>query len=229
MLLLHCCKLLLVLLFLDHSIFAYLDNHFNKKILSVQYGFIINTFSMQGLPPTPTVLMTRLYADFLLILALQVLFIGFTMAPIRYSKQDLLKFNNHFKADPYHDLTHLRKLGICSIPTHRGCRGSGHRKTIQTVASRGNIHLNSIKTGVNLNNLVPIAKTSNVIENKNTHFKLGLLNARSVKNKSLEICDHIVDNSLDLVAITETWMSADGVCSGLSPAGFDFLHSPRTN
>ena len=36
---------------------------------------------------------------------------------------------------------------------------------------------------------------------------LGVLNARSVANKLDYVFDHIIDNNLDIVPLTETWLS----------------------
>ena len=37
--------------------------------------------------------------------------------------------------------------------------------------------------------------------------KLGVMNVRSVRNKLDYVFDHIFDNDLDIVALTETWLS----------------------
>ena len=61
-------------------------------------------------------------------------------------------------------------------------------------------------------------------------MKFGLINTRSVNNKVNELNDHIVENELDIVAVTETWMSKDGIShSGLCPAGYDLLQTPRAH
>ena len=41
--------------------------------------------------------------------------------------------------------------------------------------------------------------------------KLGLMNCRSVNNKYDFIVDHILENRLDIVSMTETWLSANDV------------------
>ena len=37
--------------------------------------------------------------------------------------------------------------------------------------------------------------------------KLGVMNVRSVRNKLDYVFDHIFDNDIDIVALTETWLS----------------------
>ena len=60
---------------------------------------------------------------------------------------------------------------------------------------------------------------------------LSLLNARSVKNKSFLIKDFAVDNNIDILAITETWLQADVsnqiAVNSICPTGFGFHHLPR--
>ncbi|KAJ8030613.1 hypothetical protein HOLleu_27076 [Holothuria leucospilota] len=59
----------------------------------------------------------------------------------------------------------------------------------------------------------------------------GLINARSVKNKDVVLVDYIIDHNLDLLGITETWLSTgnqDNVDLGrLKTAGYEFRHVPR--
>ena len=58
-----------------------------------------------------------------------------------------------------------------------------------------------------------------------------LLNARSVKNKRLLIKDWVVDNNIDILALTETWLQPDNkddhIICDLTPTGYSFYHSPR--
>ena len=57
------------------------------------------------------------------------------------------------------------------------------------------------------------------------------LNPRSVKNKTLSICDYIVSCDFDIVALTETWLgsSIDSVCiRELVPDGYSIKHVARS-
>ena len=40
-----------------------------------------------------------------------------------------------------------------------------------------------------------------------TTIKIGVMNAQSVRNKLDYVFDHIFDNDLDIVPLTETWLS----------------------
>ena len=59
----------------------------------------------------------------------------------------------------------------------------------------------------------------------------SLLNARSVKNKHLLIKDWVVDNNIDILALTETCLQPDNkddhIIGDLTPTGYSFYHSPR--
>ena len=60
---------------------------------------------------------------------------------------------------------------------------------------------------------------------------LTLINSRSVRNKAYLIRDYIVDRDLDIVCITETWLSTSdtAVINALTPEGYNFRHLPRTD
>ena len=73
-----------------------------------------------------------------------------------------------------------------------------------------------------LDNLVPLVKVTDY-----SLLKCGLANCRSVRNKAENICDLIVENNLDCLALTETWLSANeeenqAVISGLMPSNCNY-------
>jgi exonuclease III len=66
----------------------------------------------------------------------------------------------------------------------------------------------------------------------NVHYqslKFCVLNARSVRNKTADILDYICECKLDVVGITESWLSSDdaAVRTELCPDGYKFLDHPR--
>ena len=85
--------------------------------------------------------------------------------------------------------------------------------------------------GVNHNNL--IRPNLSISCNHGKTLQLGLLNARSVRNKSLSIADLIIDRKLDILAITETWLKGDitdnVIVGELVPSGYSILSVPRTD
>ena len=156
--------------------------------------------------------------------------INVTMAPIVYSKHQLMDIKASPHARSYHDLTSLRKLGICVSATHRGCRGSGHSKPIQSFATTNRTADLNFINSVNPANLTVVKQEcENALKYDKHMVSFGLLNARSVKNKANEIKDHIIDNNLDVVAITETWMTNDSrmVEGDVCPGGYQMIHTPR--
>ena len=62
-------------------------------------------------------------------------------------------------------------------------------------------------------------------------LNMGLINARSMVNKSALIHDVISDNRLDLLAVTETWVyenSPEVLKREAAPDGFSIIHAHRT-
>lgn len=82
--------------------------------------------------------------------------------------------------------------------------------------------------GVHQDNLVRVPLHT---EDRNTKpLKVFTLNCRSVKNKALSLCDFIVSEDADILALTETWLGTSvdpGVIAELLPKGYDILHSSR--
>ena len=101
--------------------------------------------------------------------------------------------------------TCLQKLGILSVkPTQRGKRSGTHFKP---------------KT------LADPKQHEPYIGNELT---LGRCNAHSILNK-WDMIDHIVDNSLDVLMVTKTWISPGNVNNpqlSFLPAGCKILHVP---
>ena len=64
-----------------------------------------------------------------------------------------------------------------------------------------------------------------------TRLDACLLNARSIKNKAVDLLDYTVDYELDLFFFTETWLghtARDQTIIGiLCPAGYSFLYTSR--
>lgn len=136
-----------------------------------------------------------------------------------------------------HLITCLRKVGICKTATHRGCRGSGHKKTIPVISipyapsSKSKIKNNTEtkRSGVNSSNIIPISF------NNSPPLELLLLNVRSIcnsgiKNKPVLINDYITDHQLDIIALTETWIkptTCGSTLAAITPPGYSLDHVPR--
>ena len=63
------------------------------------------------------------------------------------------------------------------------------------------------------------------------NIQFCVLNARSINNKTLHIKDYVVDNKIDILAITETWLKSDDDCyftiRDICPQDYVFNHISR--
>ena len=83
--------------------------------------------------------------------------------------------------------------------------------------------------GVSYSNLIK-TDTCPFIQEFSKHFKVMFLNAQSVRNKALDICDYIMQANVDLVFLCETWLRPVGDeadCAALTPPGFCLKSLPR--
>ncbi|CAG2233223.1 unnamed protein product [Mytilus edulis] len=79
-------------------------------------------------------------------------------------------------------------------------------------------------------NLLNFAKIPKAISNNNKCLSLFSLNCRSVKNKTVSLCDFIQSNNVDLLALSETWLGTTIdklVTSELIPDGYDIHQVSR--
>ena len=128
---------------------------------------------------------------------------------IRYDTNQLLSFRSRrFRVDPVVWLT-LSNLGICKGRTKRVRKGGRcRRRRLQEQPCRSEEHSGD-----------PV--------------RFALWNARSLKNKTHMISDFISNDHIDIVTITETWLTGDDrdnyplaqLTSALKD--FDWHHKPR--
>ena len=75
-----------------------------------------------------------------------------------------------------------------------------------------------------------VTSSISTCKSKHQRLKIGFINARSARNKTEEICDLIVDNKIDVLFITETWLSSAGeevISAELTPPNYNILSYPR--
>ena len=130
----------------------------------------------------------------------------------------------------------LSELKNSGILRYHGCR-AGRRK-IPTIISSDDIRiastsLASLRTGVVRSNLISIPlRAPPEFVHRRQLCNFALVNARSIRNKTLILNDFIVEHDVDIFAITETWLRDsdfhDFFCSDICPAGYNFFHDPRT-
>ena len=145
----------------------------------------------------------------------------------------------------------LCEVGLCKRgPTARGCRaGAEKQRTIRTVlGNRPNTSFEARTSENRADCQEPPTRSltsvcyRNLIYTRPTRLyrqaKFCLLNARSVKaitvlgtRKSTAIVDYVVENDLDIIAITETWLTTDDRAAPgeITPDGYKLHHVPRTS
>lgn len=154
----------------------------------------------------------------------------------------------------------LKKHGILNtniVPTKRGSQGIRKRRIPVLISESrpSRSHRSAIySTRSNLSNLVALVnnnhnKDNNV--NRNNHnitsrdlppecpqrkqqhkkFSMCCLNPWSVCNKAISIQDFTIDHDLDILCLTETWLtgseSDNPVISAMLPNGYSIQHHPR--
>ena len=75
--------------------------------------------------------------------------------------------------------------------------------------------------------------TNNKIKTKpiNNSLKYGVLNARSINNKTEAVVDFILEHQLDVLCVTETWLQVSDsfTANSVTPNGFSIFSNPRLN
>ena len=171
-----------------------------------------------------------------------------------YTRAQLLSFS----AAPL-DLpleTRLKELGIgvdlaSFKPRRRRCRRGGRRKQKQievivnsrpALNSHGALHEHYpsddrdfdttgqvYQNGCMHSNLIQI-ETSGLNQVQSKLFKVMYLNTQSLRNKTHDVCDHIIQGNYDMVFLTETWLQRQGTeaeIAAVTPPGFTLVSFPR--
>jgi hypothetical protein len=139
----------------------------------------------------------------------------------QYSRQQLLDLRFMPRRLSLPNKETLAVLKDCDILKYRGKR-----------AGRPKVKCWSSNAGVRLSNLTKIELDHTYLLNakRKNQLKLATVNSRSVRGKSAELLQHIMEEKIDLCLITETWLRADGddVFRGeLSQDGYRFDDVPR--
>ena len=127
------------------------------------------------------------------------------MRPLAYTRDRFIEVSKGVNNKSLNRLdenlwTKLKELNIARV-TKRGCRGSGSKSRYKRSATL------SLK-GANLDNLVRVPCVS---KTSNSHLKCNFVvwNAQSINNKTTLICDYIMSNHVDIMAISESWLYGD--------------------
>lgn len=120
----------------------------------------------------------------------------------------------------------LRGLGINSCqPTKRSKRGGSRKQrniSVICTTPRESNQVYARQTGVNHESLCQVKMSAS---NNDSKITLHLWNARSVRNKTVGLFDHIVENDVDMMVITEKWLSKNesAVIQEMKPPGYSFF------
>lgn len=85
----------------------------------------------------------------------------------------------------------------------------------------------------NLSNLIPILTVKRTHTNNLPRLRLGTWNAHSINRKAASICDLIISKRIDILSLTETWLTSknnsdSNIAEILNTLqDFNFLHHPR--
>ena len=91
---------------------------------------------------------------------------------------------------------------------------------------------NKIKTKNSKSNITENVKVKTVNTTSVSDVRLGVMNVSSLGNKMDCVIDHITDNRLDIVGITQTWLSNNDknnmpVINTCLDSGYTLHHRPR--
>ena len=121
-------------------------------------------------------------------------------------------------------------------PTKRGYRGGVHRqhKIVPIVGHRPVLLSVREPTGANATNLRQCASKNIMINANMIHASklcICTLNPWSVCNETTTLHDFLIDQQLDLFALTETWLTGtdmvNAIISSLLPNGYNIKHNHR--
>ena len=133
-----------------------------------------------------------------------------------YTRKELITINANRPKGPnkllLHENVHLLIKDLNLQGQRRGCR-AGKRKCARN--SNVTVHQPS--------------GASSKPDVTNEGIKVGVINTRSIRNKVIDFQEMILDNSLDLIAVTETWLTdEDYITPGeMCPLKYDIIHTPR--
>ena len=167
-----------------------------------------------------------------------------TRSLICYSSEQLLNIRRVWSTYPtVISRNHLlfgysRQYADSNLISHLGNDGRRQIETVVSNRSAQPMQVNYSKSDTahrsrNLNNLISINRLPFQPSKPSTKLlQFCVLNARSINNKTLHIKDYVVDNKIDILAITETWLKSDDDCyftiRDICPQDYVFNHIPRT-
>ena len=177
-----------------------------------------------------------------------------TVRFIRYTHSELKSLNKHSCCVPNNLHKVLSDFGLYRFNNNknitkrnnrRGTRAGKHKKrSIQVIVNQTgfstssrdhifqnyNYHQSNQQRKINTQNLICI-DTQDLFTVKSNNIQIGVQNCQSCKNKMGDIKDTVVEENIDMMFLTETWLFKSDVKSGLvnnmKPPGYDIRSFPR--
>ena len=134
------------------------------------------------------------------------------LPPIKYSRNFLLSLRPRACAACPQLLGELKLHGVLkyrgrkSGKKTRGFYSSIFPRTRRNYANSGYLQAPLLHQGLNPNNLLSVRTLDCSPKATSCCVQLCLLNVRSIKNKTMAVEDFVVDQDIDVSALTETWM-----------------------
>ncbi len=159
---------------------------------------------------------------------------GCSRTNMGYSRDQLLDLRQTVSPSyrlPTTTWQNIRNLGICRTPrTHRGNRGGKHRHQNQLVVDGQRIETRPTCSSISSHQHNDSFDTTLSSPNSQ-HFSLAVWNARSIRNKTTMCSSYILENSIDLMFITESWLCDTGrddvIMGEVTPPSYTFFNIPR--
>ena len=155
---------------------------------------------------------------------------------VRYSRSQLLSVDRYATSD-----TRSRLAGCVNILLRHLCifkrfstrlKHRGRRKIAKQIETI--VHCARVPTlpqrSRNVHNVITLPLCKQVSKTRDQGVRVCYVNAQSCRNKTLAIADHILDNQLDMMAISETWLKSSrdsNVIKDIVPNGYCIKHTPR--
>ena len=141
------------------------------------------------------------------------------LKPFQYDRNSLFSARRSVINTPINKIdsslwTILKDLQIAKT-TKRGCRGGKRKERLNVhISSRKSIkraNNNLEKSKVNHHNLqrAPLISTYKPKQQQHLRTKVACWNARSMMNKTTHVCELIISERLDVLAVTESWEKGD--------------------
>ena len=148
-----------------------------------------------------------------------------------YDRELLLQIGDAVKHRKYYKIVPIGVVKIIRSWNIQRRRKRGKRGGYQQRQRKMMSEFERIRTS-NHNNLISVNTTKDRhIKNNSQNITIGLVNTRSVKNKDIWLKQELIEEGIDIVVVTETWLNDSNEqwieCTELNKDGFKMQNSFR--